>query len=227
MKKLLSLLLVLSLLCLSVLAAEESVTDSSAEGNAVSYPDVSEEDSFYRYVTDATAFGLMQGSDDGLFHPTDAVNRAAAVVVLWRLEGCPAPQNESWKNEPVFTDVDALTPDSPSLWYAEAVVWAKEAGIANGYDDGSFQGGNAVSRQELAQFLYQYSLYKGETAAKGSLKLYDDAEEVSPWAEEAVRHAVGMGLLQNSETSKLEPLADALRWQLAAALVQLHTPVYG
>lgn len=221
MKKLLSLLLVLSLLCLTVLAAEEPVADSSP------YPDVTAEDAYYQAVADATALGLMQGSDDGLFHPTDAVNRAAAVVVLWRLEGCPAPQNENWKNEIAFTDVDALSADSPSLWYAEAVVWAKEAGIANGYDDNSFQGGNPVSRQELAQFLYQYSLYKGESAAKGSLKLYTDEEQVSPWAEDAVRHAIGAGLLHGNEAGELEPLANALRWQLAAALVQLHTPVFG
>lgn len=218
MKKIVFLLLSLCLLCSVALAAEDTL---------LTYGDVTETDSFYSYVTEATRLGLMNGSDDGLFYPYNSVNRAAAVVVLWRMEGSPAPADENWRSALAFSDIDALDPTSPSLWYAEAVAWAKEAGIANGYEDGTFQGAKTLTRQELAQFLYNYAVYKNEPTAKGSLSLYADGDTVAEWAETAFRHVVGMGIFRENEENKLEPAADALRWQLAAALVRMSTPVAG
>ena len=157
-----------------------------AEGDIPLYPDVPDSEWYADDVLQVTQRGLMSGLDDGCFHPTDPVNRAAVITVLWRMEECPSPQDEHWQDTPSFADVDGTDPLSPSSWYAEAVAWAKEAGIATGYEDDTFRGSQAVNREELALFLYRYACYKGQPEAKGTLNLFPDADKVSDWAETAL-----------------------------------------
>lgn len=218
MKKFLSVLM--CVLCLSLpltaLAAEEPL-----------YPDVPDSEWFTEDIRTVTEKGLMSGSDDGLFHPGDPVSRAVAITVLWRMEDCPAPSDPNWAEHPGFADVDGSDPLSPSYWYAEAVAWAREAAIATGYEDGCFWGARAVNREELAVFLYRYALYKNQPEAKGVLTLFSDAGKVSDWAEPAMCHAVGMGLLNGDDLGQLSPQGTALRSQLAAILVRMTTPVVG
>lgn len=197
-----------------------------ADGDGSLYPDVPAAEWFADDIAKVTEMGLMGGSDDGLFHPNDPVSRAAVITVLWRMEGSPAPQS-NWQETRPFPDVNGADPLSPSYWYAQAAAWAKEAGVATGYEDGSFLGTRAVNREELAMFLYRYTLYKGQPEAQGTLNFFPDADQVSEWAETALCHAVGMGLLQGNDAGELSPQGTALRCQLAAILVRMTTPVAG
>ena len=61
------------------------------------------------------------------------------VTILYRLEQSPEVTTTS-----KFTDVKA------GLWYSEAVIWASENGIVNGYEDNTFKPMNNVSREEMA-----------------------------------------------------------------------------
>lgn len=223
MKKLLALLCALCLLGSTAALAEEAPEGAGED----LYPDVPGYEWYAEAVAQVTEQGLMKGSDDGLFHPNDPVSRAAVITVLWRMEDCPAPGDPDWRENPSFPDVDGANPLAPSYWYAEAAAWAKEAGIASGYEDGTLLGARAVNREELALFLYRYALYKGQPEAKGLLTLFPDAGDVSDWAETALCHAVGMGLLQGNDLGLLVPQGTALRCQLAAILVRMSTPVAG
>jgi len=55
--------------------------------------------------------------------------------------------------EYIFKDV---TENSP---YADAIEWAKDNGIVNGYGDGSFLPTQPITRAEMVQILYNYSKY--------------------------------------------------------------------
>lgn len=217
--------IIAALLCVLYLCALPAAL--AAEEEELLYPDVPSEEWYADEVAQVTQRGLMKGSDDGLFHPNDPVSRAAVITVLWRMEGCPAPQAEDWQENSLFPDVDGADPIAPSYWYAEAATWAKEAQIASGYEDGCFLGARSVTREELALFLYRYALYKGQPGAKGLLTFFPDADKVSDWAEDALCHAVGMGLLKGNDQGELDPQGVALRCQLAAILVRMDTPVAG
>jgi len=206
MKKLgrtLALLLVLGLALTPALAAE-----------GTGYPDVAADAWYAEAALELQEKGIMTGMEGGRFEAHLPVDRATAVVVLWRLEGCPTPVGTE-----SFPDVQA--------WYAQAAGWAKEAGIANGYDSGNFGGSDPVTREQLAVFFSRYALYKGEPLAQGVLGLYEDAGEISAWAEEAMAHAVGSGLLQGDEADRLRPHDTADRAALAVMVHRLLLPAAG
>ncbi len=206
MKKLgrtLALLLALGLTLTPALATE-----------GTGYPDVAADAWYAEAALELQEKGIMTGMEDGRFQPHLPVDRATAVVVLWRLEGCPAPTGTDG-----FPDVQT--------WYGQAAGWAKESGIAKGYDGGDFGGEDPVTREQLAVFFSRYATYKGEPLAQGVLGLYEDAEDISPWASESMAHAVGSGLLQGDEADYLRPQATADRAALAVIVHRLLLPVAG
>lgn len=202
-------------LCLCAGLILPAAAAESVETTAGGYTDVPAGAWYETAVAEATANGYMTGVAEGLFAPEASVTRATVVTVLWRMEGSPAPAASV-----SFGDV------SPDAWYAQAVAWAKENGIANGDTRGDFKPEQFVTRQELAAFLTRYDAYRGSELAEGTLGLYSDAGEISAWAEESMAHAVGMGLLEGAG-GKLSPTASATRAQLAVILQRLTTQAMG
>ena len=99
--------------------------------------------------------------------------------------------------------------------------------MASGYADGSFGGRDLVTREQVACFLYRYAQYKEEPLAEGALGLFRDAADISPWAEDAMRHAVGAGILQGDSQGLVAPGGYADRASLAAMLQRMLTPAAG
>ena len=156
--------------------------------------------------------GIMNGMGGGIFAPGGEVSRAMVMQVLWKMEGCPVVNYAM-----TFSDVDQ------EEWYAEAVRWAASAGLANGYEDGSFRPDGAVTREELATFLYRYLQSKGLgfTGAWMFLLEFDDASEISEWADEAMHWMVMNGILNGRGENLLVPGGTATRAELAAILHRL------
>ena len=82
--------------------------------------------------------GIMNGTTTTTFSPDGQVTRGMVAAVLWRMAGSPAPKGGS-----SFADVEAW------YFYADAVAWAEENGIAAGRSDGSFGGGDIVTGSSL------------------------------------------------------------------------------
>lgn len=186
-----------------------------ARAAETNYPDIAGDEWFVEAVEAMTQEGIMTGLEGGLFGPYEPVTRATVITVLWRLEGSP----QASVAEP-FTDAE-------EDWYAEAAAWAKGTGVATGYSDGSFGGRDPVTREQLACFLYRYAQVKGDPLATGALGLFKDSDAISDWAEDAVRHAVGVGVLQGSDQGTLEPQGIANRAALAVMLRRMRTPAFG
>lgn len=183
------------------------------------FTDVPDEEWYAPAVLEIARRGIMAGTDPGLFSPEADVTRAMVITVLWKIAGAPQPAGTE-----SFPDV---SPDDPvSGWYSVPAAWAKEREVAHGHDDGLFRGDDPVTREELAAFLYSYDLSLGQAPAEGSLGIFPDAAEVSDWAVEPIRHAVGMGYLRGDENG-LDPQGRATRAQLASILLRILTPAVG
>ena len=200
-----------ALACTACLCAGLALPAAAANG----YTDVPGGSWYENAVEEVTEKGYMTGVEETLFAPTANVTRATVVMVLWRMEGEPAPTKAA-----TFTDVPA------GAWYADAVAWAQAAAIAQGDNQGRFNPNAFVTRQELAVLLTRYDRYKGVTLASGALNLFSDASKIGKWAVDGMKHAVGMGWLEGSG-GKVNPGGAASRAQLAVILQRMDTQAMG
>ena len=106
------------------------------------FTDVSTDAYYYEAVKWAAENGITGGIGNALFGPNQPCTRAQIVTFLWRAAGSPEPKSMS-----SFSDVSA---DS---YYAKAVAWAVENGIAVGTGNGKFSPDATCTRAQSVTFL--------------------------------------------------------------------------
>ena len=87
------------------------------------------------------------GYGNGMFGPNDNITREQLAVMLWRYAGSPAATDK----ELHFTDADQA-----SGFALEALRWAVENGIINGYGDGQLAPQGLATRGQVAQMLMNF-----------------------------------------------------------------------
>ena len=170
------------------------------------FTDVRNGDWYYDSVKYVYERGLMNGTGKTTFSPGLATTRGMIVTILWQLEREPDSGAAM-----AFTDVKA-----DSYCY-EALRWAAEHEIVKGYTQTTFGPDNAVTRQELAAILYRYAQYKGvDMSGTGGLTAFTDQPDA--WAENAMKWAVGAGVLAGKGNGVLDPHGHATRAEAAVML---------
>ncbi|MBR4661525.1 MAG: S-layer homology domain-containing protein [Clostridia bacterium] len=155
----------------------------------------------------ASENGYMQGVGGGRFDPEGSMTRAMVVTVLWRIDGRPAAGKST------FSDV----PDGE--WYSEPVAWAESTGVVTGVGGGRFDPDGVITREQLATILYRYCGFKKlDVSEKGDVSAFTDKDKIDAWATDAVRWAVGIGLIRGVTAKTVDPLGSATREQVAAIL---------
>ena len=175
------------------------------------FMDVQEGQWFYDSVGYAVERGLFNGVSALQFEPYRNISRAMIVSVLHRMLGSP----ESGRSGG-FRDVN------PAAWYAEAVDWAAETGITGGVGENRFAPGAAVTREQMISLLYRTLQHAGiRVEGKAELSGFSDAEQISPWAWEAMSWAVDSGILVGNKGC-LDPQGDTTRAQAAAIIARAY-----
>ena len=166
-------------------------------------------DAWYHDVVDwAVEEGLLSGYADGTLGPDGTLSRAQLATVLWRQAGEPAAEGGL-----SFADCD------PEAFYAEAVAWADEAGIIEGYGDGTnFGPEDSVTREQLATILWRQA---GEPEGSGDLSGYPDGGDATDYAVPALEWAVDAGVLSGFGDGSLAPGGVLSRAMLAAMLQRI------
>ena len=194
----------------SKVTVEAIFAPTSVEPSDLPFTDVSTSDWFYGAVKFVYENGLMDGVGNNLFAPNATLNRAMAVTILYRLEGSPAVTTDAG-----FNDVAAGT------WYTDAVNWAAANNIVNGVEGNNFDPTGSLTREQMATVLYRYAQYKGaDVSASGDLSGFVDSANVSSWAADAVKWAVGSGLVNGVEGNALAPQGTSTRAQAATILMR-------
>lgn len=158
--------------------------------------------------------GIMTGTSATTFEPNTTLSRAMVAQILYNLEGQPTVTGES-----TFTD-------SNTHWAAKAIAWAQKTGVVSGYGNNTFRPNQAVTREELAQMLYNYAEYKQyDLTASGDLIAFPDGNNVQGWAKTAMSWANGNQLINGFEDDTLRPGGDSIRAQAASILMNFDLNV--
>ena len=178
--------------------AEDGKTDDPQpdDGNYVNhYPDVQAGDWYSGAVQFVTEEKLMTGTGKG-FEPNAATTRAMLWTILARMDGADT--------------------NSTGAWYAAAQDWA----VKHGVSDGTSSDGK-ITREQLATMLYRYAKERGmvKADAQADLSAFADGANVSPYAAEAMRWAVAVGIVNGMDGS-LVPQGEATRAQMATMLMR-------
>lgn len=173
--------------------------------------DVVVEDWFYYYVKSVYQMGLMSGVSETEFAPDSIATRGMIAVILYALEGKPAMEPEN-----IFTDVHYTS------YYANAVNWAKHAGIVSGVTETLFAPEEPVTREQLATILYNYEIYSGNISAPSNSYLtFRDSGVISNWATNATSWCLDYNVMRGDTEGYFNPNDLATRAQFATVLVSL------
>lgn len=120
-----------------------------------------------------------------------------------------------------FPDVNASTP------HAEDIAWLAESGISTGYPDGTFRGGDAVTRQDMAAFLRRLARLMGDESAAESKKYtcsFTDVTDATPHADD-IAWLAETGISTGYPDNTFRGMAAVCRQDMAAFLRRLAARV--
>lgn len=168
-----------------------------------------------KYVTD---HGIMNGiSGTRNFDPDGMLTREMFATIIYRVEGSPAAAYNGR-----FPDVK-----DPN-YYVKPIAWASANGIINGHSNtGLFGVLENITREDLVVIMYRYAKTKGYNTGGGvSLSRFPDAGDTSGYAVEAMKWAVGNGIVNGrSNTGMLDPKGNAARVEAAAIIQRFMTKI--
>ncbi len=152
---------------------------------------------------------IANGIGPDQFQPDKTVTRAEVAAFLVRVLGLSP--SASGEHNSTFNDVGAAD------WFAGAVQTASAMKLVEGYGDGSFRPGEAVTRQELAVMVHRAAELAGmnpaaSTPAAGPVQMsYSDDAAIAGWAKPAVEVLTRHGLLGGTPEGCFAPTAQATR----------------
>ena len=101
-------------------------------------------------VADAVAklvgYGVINGYEDGTFKPDNTITRAEFAAIITRFKGIEGPANAVTG----FADLDS---DESRAWARPYVKAAVDAGIINGFEDGTFRAAEPVTYEQAIKMI--------------------------------------------------------------------------
>ena len=158
---------------------------------ALPFTDVNRSQWFYDEVYYVYTNGMMEGDSATTFNPDGRMTRAMFWAVLGRIDGATITGND---------------------WAEEARAWAMREGVSDGTNPNDY-----VTREQMVTMLWRYA---GEKNGSASLIRYTDADKISSYAVEAMRWAIGNGIIEGMTSTTLEPQGTATRAQCAAIFMR-------
>lgn len=153
---------------------------------------------------------MFNGTTGTTFSPGVVMSRGMLVTVLYRLEGSPD-----------VSGIENPFSDLADNAYHDAILWASDNRIANGWQDGTFGANGTLTREQLAVFLHRYANYKGyDTNNYSDIGGFSDAKDVGEFARESMCWAVGEGIINGTTATTLSPKTGANRAQVATMMMR-------
>lgn len=153
--------------------------------------------------------GIMQGFPDGTFGARKTINRAEALVILFRTQGIDFEETQNFPEK--FTDIPA------DAWFTKAVYKAVERGWIKGFPDNTFRPERELNRAEWA------------TLVKRAFDMTPDPEKIpefsdvpeNEWFTDSVRVFYKNELIRHPQSSHFLPGESVSRGEAAWTIAEI------
>ena len=108
----------------------------------IHFLDLSPSDWEYKDVAKAVKAGYIEGYPDGTIRTKQSISRQETAIIIARLLNLDMNQSDEVLGD--FIDADQIP-----IWSRGAVIAVINAGLMNGYEDGSFKADSPVTRAEI------------------------------------------------------------------------------
>ncbi|MFB9328002.1 S-layer homology domain-containing protein [Paenibacillus aurantiacus] len=180
--------------------------------NKVGFKDVANNVWYSDAVDFVAARGITTGLDDGKFDPNGNLTRGQFLTMVMRAFEMKADDSSSEN----FSDAG-------NTYYTGYLAAAKKLGVTNGVGNNKFAPEKEINRQEMVTLLYNILKQMDvlPTALdQQNLGDFKDADQIAPWADEAMTFFVNLGIINGSGQS-INPAASTNRAQMSQVLYQL------
>lgn len=148
---------------------------------------------------------IMTGFGDGRFKPNKNINRAEALVMIFRIKGIDPDSVKLRLTKSSFPDVPS------GSWFEKAVIYAAEQGWVKGFPDGKFHPEKELNKAELAIILQR--VFK-LSPAEDKIPRFTDVISDS-WFKEAVLSLYNNDLIRHARALKFFPENNVSRAEAA------------
>ena len=124
------------------------VSAFSITGPATEFADVSSDDWYASFVSNAAGAGIVMGDENKNFMPQNNITRQDAALMIYRVARLVGVRYTGFKE---FKDRDDI-----SLYAWDAVGTLYQNGIISGSGNGAFNPKNSITRAEAVQLLYNF-----------------------------------------------------------------------
>ncbi|MNO21284.1 Endo-1,4-beta-xylanase A precursor [compost metagenome] len=159
-------------------------------------------------IKQALSDGIVTGYPDGTFKPANTVTRAEFSVMLMN-----AMKPQKAGAELMFTDTAEI-----GAWAKIAVSQAVQAGIINGYEDGTFRPNANVTRAEMAKMIANALKVSAEGNAATP---FADDKVIPAWAKGSVATLKELGIVKGMGTNQFNPSAQTTRAEAVIVLMNM------
>lgn len=178
---------------------------------SATFRDVQPSDWYYSAVNHVVERNYFNGVDVNTFAPYQGMTRAMAVTVLARMFGGDL---SSYTGKTDFTDVPS------DAYYAKAVQWAVDQGIASGTSPTTFSPDTYATREQISEFLYNAVRTFGNLGSfnKTTLNTFSDKDRISSWANIALQWATSNNII-NGDGGQIKPQNSTTRAAFATIVM--------
>ena len=139
----------------------------------------------------------LLGYEDGTVRPEGSITRAEVATIFFRLL-TDESRDKFWSQTNDYTDVPA------DAWYNNAVSTLSNAGILDGYEDGTFRPDGNITRAEFATITARFL----EASYDGGNRFPDIDGH---WAAEYINEAANAGIVDGYEDGTFRPQQNITR----------------
>ena len=187
---------------------DSAVPETPAAEPGWPFVDVTSANWFYEDVRWAYEAGLMNGVSDTLFAPNQAISQATIVTVLARMADVDLTR---------FIPAEDDDSIAAGTWYANAAVWAGQAGLLPDYS--TFSGEAAIARGDMAIMLVKYLRSLGiDTSVPVEPVVFADADQMTPDVNAAFQVLYHYGIFRGVGGYRMDPSGFTTRAQFSALI---------